>query len=102
MAETSLTWNAMAAEAERLVRRWPSDEPGGAILGFDMDGVKFSASHGVESLSTFSPFRPDTVVRFASVTKHAFCAMCCRIPTASRWTIPWESTCRSCSRRSRA
>jgi CubicO group peptidase (beta-lactamase class C family) len=88
MADSSLDWNSMADEAERLVKLWPSGEPGGAILGFDADGVRFSTSNGVENLSTLTPFVPETVVRFASVTKHVFCAMVLSHPDRIRLDDP--------------
>lgn len=51
------------------------EEPGGAIICFDENGVKFAHTGGLESLSTRTPFSVDTVVRYASVTKHVFSAM---------------------------
>lgn len=37
--------------------------------------MRFSQAGGVESLATFTPFSVDSVVRYASVTKHVFAAM---------------------------
>ncbi|CVI59178.1 MULTISPECIES: serine hydrolase domain-containing protein [Agrobacterium] len=70
-----LDWNAASTLAESFVSQWAGDEPGGAVIGFDLDGIRFAHAGGVESLSTFAPFTPQSVVRYASVTKHAFCAM---------------------------
>ncbi|HQZ13088.1 MAG TPA: serine hydrolase domain-containing protein, partial [Devosia sp.] len=88
MAETSLNWTAMAEDAERLLKHWSPDDPGGSILGFDADGIKFTASNGVENLSILTPFSPDTVVRFASVTKHVFCAFVLSYPDRIRLDDP--------------
>ncbi len=68
-------WKAAQASAARFTQDWGSDEPGGAVIGFDIDGIRFAEAGGVESLSTLAPFTAASVVRYASVTKHAFCAM---------------------------
>ncbi|MGA0617073.1 serine hydrolase domain-containing protein [Paracoccus sp. KR1-242] len=65
--------NWAAAEAALLASvAWDGDEPGGAVILFDRGGLRASRAAGVESLSTFAPFGIDTVVRYASVTKHVF------------------------------
>lgn len=68
-------WDAAKAVASKFAADWGSDEPGGAIIGFDQSGILFAEAGGVESLSTKAPFTAGTVVRYASVTKHAFCTM---------------------------
>jgi CubicO group peptidase (beta-lactamase class C family) len=68
-------WDAAAAAARTFADGWVQEEPGGAVIGFDRDGIRFSACGGVESLATMAPFSARSVVRYASVTKHAFCAM---------------------------
>lgn len=68
-------WNAASEVAEYFVSQWNSNEPGGSVIGFDLSGLRFASSGGVESLSTYMPFTPKSVVRYASVTKHVFCAM---------------------------
>ncbi len=70
-----LDWNAASTLAKSFVSQWAGNEPGGAVIGFDLSGIRFAHAGGVESLSTFAPFTPKSVVRYASVTKHAFCAM---------------------------
>ncbi|NRP22408.1 D-aminopeptidase [Ensifer adhaerens] len=70
-----LDWHAASATAEAFARQWAENEPGGAVIGFDESGIRFSHARGVESLSTLTPFSADSVVRYASVTKHFFCAM---------------------------
>ena len=72
---TELDWNTASKIAENFVSQWTSREPGGSVVGFDLSGIRFAHSGGVESLSTFEPFTPQSVVRYASVTKHVFCAM---------------------------
>ncbi|WP_176037791.1 serine hydrolase domain-containing protein [Brucella tritici] len=72
---THADWNAASLAAKVFSRTWAKDEPGGVIIGFGPDGVKFAYASGLESLSTGVPFTANTVVRYASVTKHAFCAM---------------------------
>lgn len=71
----TLDWQAAEAAAKRLTAQWAADEPGGAIIGFDASGICFSHTAGVESLATSAPFTVDSVVRYASLTKHVFSAM---------------------------
>ncbi|GAK69740.1 serine hydrolase domain-containing protein [Agrobacterium rubi] len=68
-------WNAASNVAEDFVSQWSNNEPGGSVIGFDLSGLRFACSGGVESLATYTPFSPKSVVRYASVTKHVFCAM---------------------------
>lgn len=68
-------WQAASATAEGFVRQWGDNEPGGAVIGFDAAGIRFSHARGLESLATLVPFTAESVVRYASVTKHFFCAM---------------------------
>lgn len=74
MSETA-NWKAAQACAARFTQSWGKNEPGGAVIGFDAHGIRFVEAGGVESLSTLAPFAAASVVRYASVTKHAFCAM---------------------------
>ncbi|MGO1163232.1 serine hydrolase domain-containing protein [Brucella pseudogrignonensis] len=71
-------WNAASLSAKHYSRTWCKDEPGGVIIGFDLDGVKFAYAGGLESLSTGIPFTANTVIRYASITKHIFCTMLLR------------------------
>ena len=73
--QAHLDWHAASTTAEAFARQWAENEPGGAVIGFDESGIRFSHARGVESLSTLTPFSADSVVRYASVTKHFFCAM---------------------------
>ncbi len=73
--QNDLDWSRAAKVADGFASQWGSAEPGGAIIGFDLSGIRFKSSGGVESLSTRAPFTSESVVRYASVTKHVFCAM---------------------------
>ncbi|KAB1115022.1 serine hydrolase [Neorhizobium galegae] len=68
-------WEAAQEIAGKFAGVWGADQPGGAVIGFDANGIRFAEVGGVGSLSTMAPFSAETVVRYASVTKHAFCAM---------------------------
>lgn len=71
-------WNAASLSAKLYSRTWGKNEPGGVIIGFDPQGVKFAYAGGLESLATGVPFTANTVVRYASITKHIFCTMVLR------------------------
>lgn len=71
-------WPAALAAAEALCAAWPGDAPGGTILVFDRDGLRGTAQGGRASLVHGLPFTPDTPTRFASLTKHVFCAFALR------------------------
>ncbi|TNM61210.1 serine hydrolase domain-containing protein [Aliirhizobium smilacinae] len=75
-------WEAAQQAVRKFTGGWGADQPGGAVIGFDANGIRFAEVGGVESLSTMAPFSADTVVRYASVTKHAFCAMVLTHPEA--------------------
>ncbi|WP_165218994.1 serine hydrolase domain-containing protein [Affinirhizobium pseudoryzae] len=75
-------WEAAQAVARNFAVGWGADQPGGAVIGFDESGIRFAEAGGVESLSTMAPFTAGTVVRYASVTKHAFSAMVLSHPDA--------------------
>ncbi|THF46925.1 serine hydrolase domain-containing protein [Allorhizobium terrae] len=68
-----LNWRAAETAAQTFTTPWTSDTPGGAILGFDQNGIRFALCGGLESLNTRQAFTSQSVVRYASVTKHAFC-----------------------------
>jgi CubicO group peptidase (beta-lactamase class C family) len=73
---TAVDWSAAADAAAALVADWGEGEaPGGAILGFDAGALRFCAAAGLESLATGAAFSADTVVRYASITKHVLAAM---------------------------
>ena len=69
-------WSAAAAAAAALVAPWAEGgAPGGAILAFDANAMPVEQAAGLESLSTGAGFSADSVVRYASVTKHVLAAM---------------------------
>lgn len=68
-------WAAAQSSATRSIQGWGSTQPGGAVIGFDARAIRFAEAGGVESLATLTPFTSRSVVRYASVTKHVFCAM---------------------------
>lgn len=70
-----LDWRAAEEAATEVARVWGEGEPGGAIVGFDRAGIRFTRAGGVESLATLVPFTARSVVRYASVTKHVFDTM---------------------------
>ena len=72
---TVVNWDAAEKAAKGFSATWGNDEPGGAIIVFDASGPQIVTSGGLESLSTKAAFTQDSVVRYASVTKHAFAAM---------------------------
>lgn len=67
-------WTAAQRVAEALCAAWPDDGPGGTVLLFGRDGVVSTAQGGRASLVHGLPFTPATPTRFASLTKHVFCA----------------------------
>lgn len=64
-----------AAQAADIARSW-SDEggPGGALILFDRDGIRSEHAGGFADLEQCIAYAPDTLNRWASITKHIFCA----------------------------
>ncbi|CAI1585956.1 serine hydrolase domain-containing protein [Serratia entomophila] len=76
MSETPLNWRAASAVAEQLLAGWQGQgEPGGAITLFDAGQTRATTCAGLADLAQNSPFTADSVVRYASVTKHIFAAL---------------------------
>ena len=71
----SLHWSAAQDTARMISSKWAASEPGGVILAFDRNGVRFSESGGLADLQQQTPFTDKSVGRFASITKHIFCAL---------------------------
>lgn len=74
---TDPDWKAAEAAAAAVVAEWAApgaSAPGGAILLFDRDGIRGEACAGLASLVHGIPFTAATPTRFASLTKHVFCA----------------------------
>ena len=75
MSVTPLNWRAAGALAEQLLAGWQRrGEPGGAITLFDAEQLRATACAGRRSGAEY-PFTVDSVVRYASVTKHIFAAL---------------------------
>jgi CubicO group peptidase (beta-lactamase class C family) len=88
----------------RIVRRftsgWTAEQPGGAVIGFDGTAFVFADAGGVESLATHGAVLcADGRKRYASVTKHAFCAMVLSHPDAISLDDTLGNICPSCRRR---
>ncbi|MEZ3500808.1 serine hydrolase domain-containing protein [Pantoea sp. KPR_PJ] len=72
----TLEWQRAAAVADEVVQGWRQpDAPGGAIVLFDARQRHSVHCAGQADLAQQTPFTPDTVVRFASITKHLFAAL---------------------------
>lgn len=64
-------WTRGRAEAQAIAEPWTREGgPGGAILLFDSDGVRESASGGFAVIEHRLPFTADTQNRLASISKH--------------------------------
>lgn len=78
---TDTDWKAAEAAAAAVVADWAGagvPAPGGTVVLFDRDGIRSEASAGLASLVHGIPFTADTPTRFASLTKHVFCAFALR------------------------
>ncbi|MGV1912910.1 serine hydrolase domain-containing protein [Agrobacterium vitis] len=73
--EQMLNWKDAERTVNAALEPWTQDGPGGAVIGFDREGIRFTKSGGVANLSTGASFTPDSIIRYASVTKHAFCTL---------------------------
>ena len=67
-------WPAAQAAAIEVAASWAADMPGGVILAFDRHEIRVAACAGLASLNHGLPVTPTTRMRFASLTKHIFCA----------------------------
>lgn len=73
---SDLQWQAAEATAKRITKNWDKPgEPGGAVTLFDSKTLRGFATGGLANLTTSEPFSIDSVVRYASVTKHIFAAL---------------------------
>ncbi|MGO4126067.1 serine hydrolase domain-containing protein [Inquilinus sp. YAF38] len=75
MADGELRWSAAAEAAAGIAAAWGPGEPGGGVAVFDAREIRAEACGGVDSLAGGNAFSGDTVVRYASVTKHVFAAL---------------------------
>ncbi|ANU06996.1 serine hydrolase [Paraurantiacibacter namhicola] len=60
---------AMEAEFERIMDVYPADEPGVSVIMMRGDEVIFSGSRGIANAATGDALTPDTVFRYASISK---------------------------------
>ena len=68
-----MDWQRAAAEAGAIAQAWTQEGgPGGAVVLFDADAIRAEAAGGLASLDLATPFRADSAVRYASISKH-FC-----------------------------
>ena len=76
MSVTPLNWRAAGALAEQLLAGWQRrGEPGGAITLFDAEQPPCHRLRRPGRSGAEYPFTVDSVVRYASVTKHIFAAL---------------------------
>ncbi|HEI8865300.1 serine hydrolase [Serratia sp. AKBS12] len=76
MSDIPLNWRRAHAVAERLLADWQRPgEPGGAIVLFDAEQTQAVTCAGLADLAQGTPFSANSVVRYASVTKHIFAAL---------------------------
>lgn len=76
MSDTPLNWRAAQATAAQLLAGWQTQgQPGGAIILFDKDTPHATVCAGMADLARGDPFTADSVVRYASITKHIFAAL---------------------------
>jgi CubicO group peptidase (beta-lactamase class C family) len=69
-----MEWSRATEEAARIAGRWTAEGgPGGAIVLFNGADIYAEAFGGLASLELSLPFTSETVVRYASISKH-FCA----------------------------
>ena len=74
-----MDWQAAAVEAGRIAQAWTAEGgPGGAVLLFDADSLRAEACGGLANLELSLPFRADTAVRYASISKHFLAALLLR------------------------
>ncbi|WP_313382683.1 serine hydrolase domain-containing protein [Pantoea sp.] len=72
----TLEWQQAAAVADEIVQGWRRPgAPGGAIMLFDARQVYSTHCAGLADLAQQTPFTLDSVVRYASLTKHLFAAL---------------------------
>src|SRR3954451_5670723 len=69
-----MEWRRATEEAARIAAHWTAEGgPGGAIVLFNGSDIHSETFGGLASLELNLPFTGETVVRYASISKH-FCA----------------------------
>ena len=72
-------WRSAKTEAEAITEGWSRERgPGGAIVMFTREGVRELASGGFADIEHAIEFTPETVTRFASISKHFLAVMLLR------------------------
>lgn len=72
----TLNWQQAQKVADDIAAGWGKPgAPGGAIALFDAENLRSISAGGLADLAQNSAFDGDTVVRYASVTKHIFASL---------------------------
>lgn len=72
----TLNWQQAEEKIKEITRRWQQPgAPGGALALFDATSIRALHCGGLADIAQQTPFSGDSVVRFASITKHLFAAM---------------------------
>lgn len=72
----TLNWQKAQKVADKITADWGKPgEPGGAIALFDGENIRSISAGGLADLAQNSAFDGNTVVRYASVTKHIFASL---------------------------
>lgn len=72
----TLHWQRAIDEARAITQSWNQPgQPGGAITLFDGEQIRAACCGGLADLAQQTPFTTQSVVRFASVTKHLFASL---------------------------
>jgi CubicO group peptidase (beta-lactamase class C family) len=74
-----MDWDGAAAMIEQIAGDWTGEEgPGGVILLFDDERIRAAACGGFADLAFKIPCTPETVFRYASISKQFLCALLLR------------------------
>lgn len=74
----ALNWQQAQRAADEITASWGKPgEPGGAIALFDSESLRSLSAGGLADLAQNTAFDGDTVVRYASITKHIFASLVC-------------------------
>ncbi|SDR52382.1 CubicO group peptidase, beta-lactamase class C family [Rhizobiales bacterium GAS113] len=74
-----MDWDGAGVMVEAIARDWTREQgPGGVILLFDGGRIRVAASGGLSDLASKIPCSPETVFRYASISKQFLCALLMR------------------------